>query len=142
MKAVLFCHSNGIIHRDIKPDNILFDVKNDELTVVLADFGHAVRNNKGINSKCGTTGYVAPEMEQGSEYSFPVDMWSVGIVLHELLFGTLPTECSKKKRQKISGDAQELLDGLLQQTPQNRWTASKALTSDFFSKLNRKMYNF
>lgn len=90
-KAVLHAHEHGIIHRDIKPQNIL--VKDDG-TIKITDFGIALSND-AINltpseSVLGSAHYLAPEATKGEEVGFQVDIYALGIVFYELLSGKVP----------------------------------------------------
>ncbi|KAG5532987.1 hypothetical protein RHGRI_027288 [Rhododendron griersonianum] len=79
-----------IAHRDIKPDNILFDPRN---KLKLADFGSAEWFNGGgamMSGVVGTPYYVAPEVLSGREYDEKVDVWSAGVVLYVMLSGFVP----------------------------------------------------
>lgn len=88
-------HSRHIIYRDLKPDNTMID-KDGHVKII--DFGFAKKltnaNNKNFRTftNCGTIGYTAPEILTGisAGYSFPIDIWSFGILIAELLCGTLP----------------------------------------------------
>jgi len=73
-------HKNGIIHRDLQPENILLDVKGH---VMLTDFGLAkeVDESMSSNSLCRTTEYMAPEIILSKKHNKVVDWWSVGILL-------------------------------------------------------------
>ncbi len=79
------------MHRDIKLENILIKSIEDkiEYEVRIADFGLAVftPNNELLKQKCGTPGYVAPEVFYGKGYSYKADMFSLGSVFFNLLTG-------------------------------------------------------
>ena len=89
MQALAHCHRLGVAHRDIKPDNILFDEEN---RLKLADFGSAEIFKEGelMTGVVGTPYYVAPEILAGREYSEKVDVWSAGVVLYVMLAGFPP----------------------------------------------------
>ena len=86
-EGVRYLHDNNIIHRDLKPDNILL---NRAGTVKICDFGWC---SEGIHEKmtfCGTLDYMAPEILEGTNYSFQIDIWALGVILYELLNGKTP----------------------------------------------------
>jgi len=84
-------HDHGVIHRDLKPSNILVD---DRLRARIVDFGLArIRGASRLTetgSICGTTGYIPPELINGEEVDARSDLFSLGVVLYELLAGRLP----------------------------------------------------
>ncbi|KAL2892875.1 Serine/threonine-protein kinase PEPKR2 [Bienertia sinuspersici] len=88
MLVIKYCHDMGVVHRDVKPENILLTNSG---AMKLADFGLAVRVSSGqsLTGIAGSPAYVAPEVLSGS-YREKVDIWSAGILLHALLTGSLP----------------------------------------------------
>ena len=86
-QAINHCHAQNIVHRDIKPDNIMITNNN---TVRLIDFGlsKASRNNRQLTTMAGTPYYMAPEVLEGS-YSKKADIWSLGVLLYTLVCGYL-----------------------------------------------------
>jgi len=93
-EAVRYLHFFKIIHRDLKPENIViqsvqFGVT--QGTVKLCDFGWAVCRGTELRSTfCGTPLYVSPEILKGQLYDEKIDLWAIGILTYELLFGTIP----------------------------------------------------
>lgn len=89
--ALLEAHKNGLIHRDVKSQNVLIK---DDGTVKLADFGIAVLNNSlqltSKDSVLGSVHYLAPELAKGASASMQSDIYSLGIVFYELLTGDVP----------------------------------------------------
>ena len=105
MNAVLYCHSNGIVHRDIKSDNILFLENNIDSPIKLIDFGISLKfeKNTKLKDKTGTVLYIAPEVLQGS-YDEKCDIWSCGVLMYMMLSGVPPFYGATRKEvmQKIS----------------------------------------
>ena len=89
--AVIACHKEDVIHRDIKLDNILL---NEDMTLIkLCDFGvsRVAKFGTKINEQCGTPAYLAPEIIVNEGYEpFFVDVWSMGILLYALVSATVP----------------------------------------------------
>lgn len=91
--SIEYCHDQNIIHRDIKLENFLVDQENNEdLRIKLSDFGLACKYDadEPPTTKCGSLLSVAPEMLMNDSYDHKVDMWGLGVVLHELLSTQLP----------------------------------------------------
>lgn len=90
--ALSHAHSHGIIHKDIKLDNIMLMRDG---TIKLTDFGIAlIEDEIGVNSNIdiGSINYLAPEVAQGLQYSFQADIYSLGVVMYELLCHRKPFE--------------------------------------------------
>src|SRR5204863_993002 len=91
LRAARFAHRRGIIHRDIKPHNVIVD---DEGRAKVTDFGIAraagASDMTQTGSIMGTAQYLSPEQAQGHAVSEPSDLYSAGIMLYELLTGRVP----------------------------------------------------
>lgn len=82
------------MHRDIKLDNILLTSQGD---VKICDFGvsKVVRSNEIMTEQCGTPAYIAPEVFENKGYEgYSSDIWSAGVVLYAMLYGTVPFKAS------------------------------------------------
>ncbi len=90
MLATDFMHRRNIIHRDLKPQNILMTDK-DVLMVCIADLGLAIKSydKKGIATKCGTPGYVDPDVLRGKNFITKSDIFSLGAVLFNIITSKL-----------------------------------------------------
>lgn len=90
VSAFEYLHSMSpkILHRDIKPENVL--IKNDQ--VKIADFGWSNLSDDFRNTYCGTPDYLSPEMILGSGHDEKLDIWTLGVLMFEMLSGRTPFE--------------------------------------------------
>eukprot|EP00906_Rhabdomonas_costata_P025024 RCo035864 len=133
VRALHYLHSNRIIHRDMKPQNILIGRNG---AVKLCDFGFARAmscNTMVLTSIKGTPLYMAPELVQEQPYNHTVDLWSLGCILYELIVGVPPFYTNSiytlihmivkdvvKYPENISADCKSFLKGLLNKTASQR----------------------
>jgi hypothetical protein len=107
-EGMKYLYSLGIIHRDLKPDNIMLNSHNE---IKIVDFGMSkiVGKDNKVGGKLGTLAYIAPEVIQGRPYNKEIDIWSLGIILYNLLTGKVPFSDPKHASKiltssKASGD--------------------------------------
>ena len=140
IQGIRYIHSKGIVHRDIKLENILLDLNN---IVKICDFGVGKLTKKGqkLFDQCGTPVYMAPEIVKGDGYEgFPVDVWSSGVALYIMLSGNIPFNRDKnhnlqsaimnlpyKKIEGVSDNANDLLKNILEKDPKKRFTPDQIL---------------
>lgn len=146
IEAIKYIHSQGIAHRDIKPDNILIDLNN---TIKLCDFGvgKEIKPGELIRDTCGTPAFVAPEILSDVSYDpFLTDIWSSGVVLYSMLSGFFPfignNDYELHKRitsgkfediQGISAECNDLIHRILEVDPSKRITLNEILNHKWMS---------
>ena len=152
INAVYYLHSNNIIHRDIKPENILIG---DDNKLKLCDFGWAKELTlENRSTFCGTMEYMAPEIVGSENYDYSVDIWSLGILLYEMLFGHSPFNGKDTNNiilnikshelnyddtnKKISNSCKDLIQKLLNMNPQKRLKIKDILEHPFIKKHSKK----
>eukprot|EP00598_Pedospumella_elongata_P002477 CAMPEP_0184981204 /NCGR_PEP_ID=MMETSP1098-20130426/11028_1 /TAXON_ID=89044 /ORGANISM="Spumella elongata, Strain CCAP 955/1" /LENGTH=628 /DNA_ID=CAMNT_0027504749 /DNA_START=246 /DNA_END=2132 /DNA_ORIENTATION=- len=91
LSAVNYLHENGIVHRDLKLENFLFEDHNSNSPLILIDFGLSKHVSPGerLTQKVGSCYYTAPEVLNGN-YDYKCDVWSLGVLCYMLLSGSPP----------------------------------------------------
>lgn len=86
LTALEYMHNKGVMHRDMKPENLILKENSNDWNVKIADFGLATFINSGdfLYKRCGTPGYVAPEILEDKKYDQKVDIFSAGVILYIL----------------------------------------------------------
>ncbi|KAH6757529.1 kinase family with ARM repeat domain-containing protein, partial [Perilla frutescens var. hirtella] len=144
VRALHYLHSNRIIHRDMKPQNILIGAGS---IVKLCDFGFAramSANTVVLRSIKGTPLYMAPELVREQPYNHTADLWSLGVILYELFVGQPPFYTNSvyalirhiikdpvKYPDNMSTNFKSFLQGLLNKVPQHRLTWPALLEHPF-----------
>lgn len=94
LSALIYLHEHDVIHRDIKPENLLLGNDNQ---LKIADFGWSVHEPVSNRTTiCGTMDYLSPEMVNGEPHTKTVDVWSLGVLMFELLTGSAPFHDASK----------------------------------------------
>lgn len=144
LNAFKYLQDRQILHRDLKPENLLIGT-DDELK--LADFGWAIQLPGTATMRqtfCGTLDYISPEMAQGEYYGIHTDNWSIGILVFELLTGSLPFvrvnvfDVMSQSAfglinypEEMSPVAKDFISRLLNQDPLKRMTLPEAINHPF-----------
>ena len=148
-KALGAAHKKGVIHRDIKPHNIL--ISSEGRNVKVADFGiaKAATNSTmtNIGSIIGSVHYFSPEQAKGKSVKNNADLYSLGIVLYEMLLGKVPfkgdspisialqhinedIEFSSEEKTKIPQSIRTLIKKLTEKDPDDRYQSSEEVIED------------
>lgn len=81
----------NVVHRDLKPENLLLLSKHNGYEFKVADFGLAAKvKTETLTLRCGSPGYVAPEILKNKQYGYKVDVFSLGVILYIILSGRTP----------------------------------------------------
>jgi len=150
--AVFYLHSKGIVHMDLKPENMILDAQNrKDLTIKLIDFGIANFYTKTkLTSKIGSSYFTAPEVIN-SNYDEKCDLWSCGVIMYILLSGNYPFEGKDEKEvvtsilrgkfsfsnsewKGISEEAKDLIRLLLKYKSVERISAGEALKHPWIAR--------
>ena len=146
--ALSYAHSHGVVHRDIKPGNLLFHLDG---RLLLSDFGivrlKAMPSLTSVGSFLGTAEYASPEQISTNEIDFRSDIYSLGIILYELLTGTVPYEGStpfavmakklsepvpsiRNIRPDLSPAIETIITKALARNPEDRYQTATRLAAD------------
>ncbi|KAL7230228.1 hypothetical protein ACSBR2_008690 [Camellia fascicularis] len=152
VRALHYLHSNRIIHRDMKPQNILIGAGS---IVKLCDFGFAramSTNTVVLRSIKGTPLYMAPELVREQPYNHTADLWSLGVILYELFVGQPPFYTNSvyalirhiikdpvKYPDNMSLNFKSFLRGLLNKEPHNRLTWPALLVHPFVKETSEEL---
>jgi len=157
--AIKACHDFGIIHRDLKLNNLLFQTKDKGSTLKVIDFGLAQFFDRGdvLTNVIGSPAYMAPEVMERT-YGPKVDIWSLGVVLYDLLVGFHPFNGSTftdvyeeimKCRDLfvedlwpyISKGAKDLIQRMLTYNVNERLSASEVLKHPWILEMSSRLEN-
>ena len=131
LEGLEYMHGLGVIHRDLKPENIMFKSGHD-IDLVIVDLGFATHEDDlgKLFARCGTPGYVAPEVLKDRPYDCKVDVYSAGIVVYMILTGRMPF-AGKSYDQVVYKNMQGVVDFELAKygldvAPQSKFTSSRS----------------
>lgn len=131
LEAIRYLHCHKICHRDIKPDNLLYDRKNSKIWLI--DFGVSKvwmekHIRKEMLTNTGTPDYKAPELYEGGSYTHAIDLWAAGVVLFEMIEKRLPF-----RREYLSDTIKSILE--IDCQPSEIWFRVSRYAKDLLSRL-------
>jgi len=140
-------HRHGMVHRDLKLENILID-KNNILKIIDFSLCNYYNKNNLLSTPCGSPCYASPEMISGKKYDgIMVDIWSTGIILYIMLCGFLPFDgentdkmydkilkCQVKFPDNLGDDSIDLIKKILVNKPEKRITIKEIKKHNFYLK--------
>lgn len=142
LSAIVYMHTMGIAHRDIKNENILLDA---DWNVKLSDFGFSCYMDKPSWTSCGTIGYIAPEVLNPPYDPSRADIWSLGVCLFEMLTCIKPfaekdytTPIIVPEHIKLSPSCISCLGAMLHLDPSTRITSKDLLHHPFLTDFIEK----
>ena len=155
VSGMSYCHSQGVIHRDLKLENILLDCNN-LIKIIYFGFATFVRSPEYSKLFCGTPSYMAPEIVGKRENSgAPADVWALGVLLFVMLTGSYPFKSSSDRELYrmilkgkfdvplgMSSAAKNLIRKILQVEPRKRPTCQQILKDPWFCELRPRECNF
>jgi Tol biopolymer transport system component len=137
LAGVAALHAGGVIHRDLKPNNVMLETGGSGLHVSIMDFGlarphEALNTLSGSGLIAGTPGYMAPELLRGGRPTKATDLFALGVVLHEVLSGELPhasqgglslAPSSSLRSTRAPAELVQAVEGFLSPDPERRTRA-------------------
>lgn len=151
--ALMYCHAHHVLHRDVKPENIMF-VWPHKKDVKLIDFGISCLTSTPMKAQIGSLPFSAPEALQGKNCNEKIDMWGVGCVAYIMLSGGMPFGGPQMRQLIISGtyslegefwedvsdDAKDFIKRLLEVDEAQRMSASEAFDHRWLNNAGRKSH--